>query len=968
MKNQLEDHKALFRRDDEFTIYSTLRNKLGLDHAAVCGIMANIGFESDFCSTMLQISCAAEFGCSGSEYTEGVDTGRISQDDFVHDGAGYGLCQWTLYTRKEKLYRFLKDRDLSIGDLQGQVDFLIHEMETDFPYVLVVLRNTREGHPIIIKNKPYVTETHDTLQRAYDVAYFFCELFEEPDEKVLYDQCRKRARFAKILYVQYSGSFFRKNLHGVRKSSLVSEDIGDIYQKTIISSDYTFMDEISPCMINTVISLEDINFRRHKGIDYLKTIRALLRSVTLKRRFGGSTITQQLAKNLYLSSEKTLRRKLREMLLARYIEKNLSKDQILELYLNVIYYGHGAYGIRNASRAYFGCEPSELELYQCVALCAVLPAPSRFNPFADKELFLKRADLALRVLAKHKDLDRNEIAEIQKAEKDFVGRIEERMAWADKEKQKIYRKQLMQKELSGWNNYRGKLEQCMEHGGDTTETFQKYRVEYNESLKKKMRLCSYPSSTGEKFQFHHLFFHSLILEPEKAFNHVAEDTDFESWFVTLDEFKKIIHSLYERGYVLVNMRALLSGQIQLPKGKTPLVLSFDDMNYYDYMKECGFVSRMILDAQGGISYIKEDDGCSVEIKYGDSVTVLEDFIAGHPDFSYGGARGIIGLTGYEGLFGYRDLTDPQLSEVVQKLKSMGWDMACHSFRHNSRIYNNGVPNAPEGIADVDKWLTGPGKILGKTDIFITPFGVDIRNNPQLLEYLKDQGFVYFCNVADRRSVETDGESFYIQRYSVDGVMMQNRRYDFEFYYGDLSSIGDTKRKTPLQSQGMDAGSLVRHAYTCMRMPTVYCRGGMGQILTREWLPEAKKRNPEHYRNSSDFDMLWSIPNGEIRCFDCSGLIKCYLMGGLRHFEYDRSLDINARTMLKRAEGKGTIETMPEQPGICVYMADHVGIYAGNGRVIEATPNPRFGNGVVMTRLTDREWSHWFRLSGISYET
>ena len=485
LKNRLKDHKELLRPNDEFVIYSTLRNKLELDYAAICGIMANICFESDFDSTKLQNSYAGKFGCSGLEYTEGVDTGRISQDDFVHDLAGYGLCQWTLYSRKEKLYRFLKDRGLSIGDLQGQVDFLIHELETDFPYILDVLRNKREGHPITIVNKAYIIETHDNLQRSYDVAYFFCELFEEPNEKVLYEQCRQRGRFAETLFVQYREPFFGKISHGICKCNIVSEDIIVIYQKQLIKNDYTFIEEVSPSMINTIVSLEDNNFRRHKGIDYLKTIRALLRSVTLKRRFGGSTITQQLAKNLYMTSEKTLRRKLKEILLARYIEKKLSKDRILELYLNIIYYGHGAYGIRSASRVYFGCEPSELEPYQCVALCAVLPAPSRFNPFADKELFLKRADLALRVLVKHKDLDRNEICEIQKAEKDFVGRIEKRIVQTDNNRQQIYRKQLMQKDLSGWNNYRGKLDQCIERGGDTPETFRRYRIDYNNSLKKK---------------------------------------------------------------------------------------------------------------------------------------------------------------------------------------------------------------------------------------------------------------------------------------------------------------------------------------------------------------------------------------------------------------------------------------------------------------------------------------------------
>lgn len=963
----MADHEVLRRPNDEFTIYRELRNKLKLDHAAVCGIMANICAESDFQSTVLQGSYSRKLGFGSSEYTERVDRGLISREEFAHDGAGYGLCQWTFPSRKEELYRFLKNRQCSIGDLQGQTDFLICELKNSFPDLLTGLRKRIFRHSVLIKNEKYPIETRDSLKRACDAAYFFCAVFEEPDEAVFYEQCRERGRLAEVLYAQYAEPFAGKFRHG-RKYGFVPEKIEDIFSRQMVRRDYCFIDGVSPCMKKAIVSLEDIAFYRHNGIDFPKTALAVFKSVCLKKRIGGSTITQQLARNLYLTREKTVIRKLKEMRIARYIEKRLSKDQILELYLNIIYYGHGAYGITDAGRRYFDCDPSQLLLSQSVALCAMIPAPSRFNPFANKDLFLKRTEIALGILQKHRDIDEEGTAQVKKETKEFVRRVEARIAGINEKNKKNYRRAVLNKGMSGWNNYREKTDLCMEKGGDTPETFVRYRVEYNESLKKRMSLCGYPSPGGERFLFHHLFFHSLILEPEKAFRHVSGDEDFESWFISLEEFRKILLSLYGRGYVLVDMRKLLDGQIRLPAGKTPLVLSFDDMNYYGYMKDYGFVSRMVPDKNGGISYVKEENGKTVEIKNGDSVAVLEEFISGHPDFSYDGARGIIGLTGYEGLFGYRDLSDPDLAEVVKNLKNMGWDFACHSFSHKSGIYNNTVPNAPKGIEDADRWLDGPGRILGKTDIFITPFGADIRNNPQLLKYLKEKGFVYFCSVADRRSVETDGESFYIQRYSVDGVMMQTRQYDFEFYYGNLSSIYDPARKIPFRAPGADAQSFVRHAYTCMRMPTVYCMGGMGQILTRDWLLEAKKANPDYYGNNDTFEMLWNIPNGEIRCFDCSGLVKRFLMGGLSHFSYDRSMDMNTKIMLDRAEVKGSIDTMPEQPGIILYMQDHVGIYVGKGRVIESTPSIRLGNGVVMAKVSDRPWTHWFRLNGICYDS
>ncbi|MDP2279308.1 MAG: PBP1A family penicillin-binding protein [Nitrospirota bacterium] len=135
-------------------------------------------------------------------------------------------------------------------------------------------------------------------------------------------------------------------------------------------------------LIDAVIAVEDSRFWRHKGIDYIAIARALFKDIVhagLKE--GGSTITQQLAKVVFLTPEKTLKRKVREASLAMKMEKNLDKKEILELYLNKIYFGHGAYGVEMASRVYFGKSVGELTLPEAAMITALIKAPSTYSPY-----------------------------------------------------------------------------------------------------------------------------------------------------------------------------------------------------------------------------------------------------------------------------------------------------------------------------------------------------------------------------------------------------------------------------------------------------------------------------------------------------------------------------------------------------------------------------------------------------------
>ncbi len=155
-------------------------------------------------------------------------------------------------------------------------------------------------------------------------------------------------------------------------------------------------EQMPQVLIDAVTSTEDRKFFRHFGIDILGLMRASFANYKAGKIIqGGSTITQQLAKISFLSSERTFRRKIQEVMLALYLEHKFSKQQIFSLYLNRVYFGAGNYGIDAAARSYFGCEVKNLNLHQAAMLAGLIQAPSRYAPTSNYDLAVKRANEVL---------------------------------------------------------------------------------------------------------------------------------------------------------------------------------------------------------------------------------------------------------------------------------------------------------------------------------------------------------------------------------------------------------------------------------------------------------------------------------------------------------------------------------------------------------------------------------------------
>ncbi|HEY4715901.1 MAG TPA: monofunctional biosynthetic peptidoglycan transglycosylase [bacterium] len=208
-----------------------------------------------------------------------------------------------------------------------------------------------------------------------------------------------------LVVIAISGSFyyiFRPSMiflkfYNPEKTSLMKYRIAEAERKRTksrIRREWVDYNNISPSLIKAVILAEDEKFWEHPGFDW-EGIKYALEVDYKKQGFvrGGSTITQQLAKNLYLKPKRSILRKLHEALLALELELFLSKERILELYLNVIEWGDGIFGIEAASKDYFGKSASELTDEESIRLAAVLPNPRRYSPLRGSRFLDNRVDL-----------------------------------------------------------------------------------------------------------------------------------------------------------------------------------------------------------------------------------------------------------------------------------------------------------------------------------------------------------------------------------------------------------------------------------------------------------------------------------------------------------------------------------------------------------------------------------------------
>lgn len=329
----------------------------------------------------------------------------------------------------------------------------------------------------------------------------------------------------------------------------------------------------------------------------------------------------------------------------------------------------------------------------------------------------------------------------------------------------------------------------------------------------------------------HLSFESLIADDAQAFG--QEDTRaaqlLDQTRVTVDEFNAMLNQLYEEGYVLVRFSDLAAinedgvmeaKNLMLPSGKKPLLLSETNVNYDLELSGQGLASKLIVDSNGALSCERQtSDGTTVTGAF-DVVPCVEAFVQEHPDFSNNGARGILGLTGYNGILGYR--TDDSLAvstenryaakygvfdttaekeaaaPVVEALKHAGWEFACNGYDRIS--YEN---DAKVVSADLAKWDKSVKTLVGDTAILLFPSGTDscgwkaYEEADPVYQVLKKHGFVYFGSM-DISGTKTQIADRYLRcsYMNVDGYRMYRDLYEGAGRFAgilDFRDIYDSQR-------------------------------------------------------------------------------------------------------------------------------------------------------------------------------
>ena len=210
---------------------------------------------------------------------------------------------------------------------------------------------------------------------------------------------------------------FIGNGYNMYKNAINNTPLEEKVEEIRAKENYAEFSELPQTYINAVISVEDKRFYKHNGIDIIAIGRALINDIkAMSYVEGGSTITQQLAKNMYFTQEKKIERKIAEVFMAWKIEDNYSKEDIFELYVNNIFFGDGYYTVKEACRGYFNKELNEITKGECIMLAGIPNAPSVYAPTKNPELAKQRQKQVIEKMLKNKFLTEEEANEILMSE------------------------------------------------------------------------------------------------------------------------------------------------------------------------------------------------------------------------------------------------------------------------------------------------------------------------------------------------------------------------------------------------------------------------------------------------------------------------------------------------------------------------------------------------------------------------
>lgn len=225
----------------------------------------------------------------------------------------------------------------------------------------------------------------------------------------------KRIIILVILIVLFAGANLTYQGYRMYKEALDEISVKDKVAELREEKNYTRFEDLPEFYLDAVVAVEDRRFYDHGALDYIGIARAIwtnIKSFELKE--GGSSITQQVAKNVYFTQEKTALRKIAEVFMAFEIEKNCDKDTILEMYVNTSYFGSGYDGIKEAANGYYDKEPIDMDKYECSMMAGVPNAPSVYAPTKNPDLASQRQRQVLERMVRYEYITQDEMDEILK--------------------------------------------------------------------------------------------------------------------------------------------------------------------------------------------------------------------------------------------------------------------------------------------------------------------------------------------------------------------------------------------------------------------------------------------------------------------------------------------------------------------------------------------------------------------------
>ncbi len=288
-----------------------------------------------------------------------------------------------------------------------------------------------------------------------------------------------------------------------------------------------------------------------------------------------------------------------------------------------------------------------------------------------------------------------------------------------------------------------------------------------------------------KGQVANIFIHPLIVDTKLALSNKKAQAFAWDFFITIYEFKAMLAVLYKQGYSLIRAEDLVEDlgpqagpkrfkakPLVLANGRKPVLLTVDDVNYYEVQRQIGTLRRLDLDNKGRLIGEAQDGSTST---LNNVFGILEQFIAEHPHFSHQGARGIAALTGYEGVFGWR--TDQLQSKtlahdrakarlIAAELKRMGWSLASHSYGHIATVQAS-LSNVKR---DIKKWQEQVASIVGPSHHHILPYGQEFKREGAKQKAYSDAGFVYFWSIGGSMNTWVEDGYVWLDRLPVGGTL------------------------------------------------------------------------------------------------------------------------------------------------------------------------------------------------------